>query len=242
MKTYLYMYRYGRNLELLYETPGQLSVDQAPPKHNLKAFVAELYKEGRMLLTEKESKRFLVNYGIPTVKPYPTKNLEEALSLANSVGYPVVLKIVSSDIPHKSDVGGVVTGISSDRELKQEYGRLIKRVQKKVPQASISGISVQKMVEKVDYELILGMKKDKDFGSVILFGMGGIGVEMFQDFSIGSPVKPDPRKTANGRDEGLQDDPGLSGKTACGYAAVGADPGELFQSGRRFSGDRRDRH
>lgn len=187
VKTYLYMYRYGRNLELLYETPGQLSVDQAPPKHNLKAFVAELYKEGRTLLTERESKRFLVNYGIPTVKPYLTKNLEEALSLANSVGYPVVLKIVSPDIVHKSDVGGVMTGIDSDRELKSEYGRLIKRVQKKAPQASISGISIQKMVGKIDYELILGMKKDKDFGSVILFGMGGIGVEIFQDFSIGLP-------------------------------------------------------
>lgn len=187
VKTYLYMYRYGRNLELLYETPGQLSVDQAPPKHNLKAFIAELYKEGRMLLTENESKRFLVNYGIPTVKPHLTKNLEEALGLANSVGYPVVLKIVSPDISHKSDVGGVVTGIDSDRELKNNYERLIKRVQKKVPQASISGISVQQMVEKVDYELILGMKKDKEFGAVILFGMGGIGVEMFQDFSIGLP-------------------------------------------------------
>lgn len=187
VKTYLYMYRYGRNLELLYETPGQLSVDQAPPKHNLKAFVAELHKEGRMLLTENESKRFLVNYGIPTVKPYLTKNLEEALSLANSVGYPVVLKIVSPDITHKSDIGGVMTGIDSDRELKNHYGRLIKSVQKKVPQAAISGISVQKMVEQIDYELILGMKKDKEFGSVILFGMGGIGVEMFQDFSIGLP-------------------------------------------------------
>lgn len=187
VKTYLYMYRYGRNLELLYETPGPLPVDQAPPKHNLKAFIAELYKENRTLLTEKESKRFLINYGIPTVKPYLTKNLEEALGVANSVGYPVVLKIVSPDIVHKSDIGGVVTGIDSDRELKSEYGSLIKRVQKKAPQAAISGISVQQMVEKVDYELILGMRKDKDFGSVILFGMGGIGVEMFQDFSIGLP-------------------------------------------------------
>lgn len=187
VKTYLYMYRYGRNLELLYETPGPLPVDQAPPKHNLKAFIAELYKGGRTLLTEKESKRFLANYGIPTVKPYLTKNLKEALSVANSIGYPVVLKIVSPDILHKSDVGGVVTGIDSDRKLKSEYGHLIKRVQKKAPQATISGISVQQMVEKVDYELILGMKKDKDFGSVILFGMGGIGVEMFQDFSIGLP-------------------------------------------------------
>jgi len=187
VKTYLYMYRYGRNLQLLYETPEQLPVDQAPPKHNLKAFIAELYKDKRLLLTEKESKRFLANYGIPTIKPYLAKDVEDALSLANTIGYPVVLKIVSPDISHKSDIGGVVTGISSDRELKNEYGRLMKRAQKKAPQTSISGVSVQVMVEQIDYELILGMKKDKDFGSVILFGMGGIGVEMFRDFSIGLP-------------------------------------------------------
>lgn len=187
VKTYLYMYRYGRNLQLLYETPETLPVDQAPPKHNLKAFIAEFRKEGRVLLTEKESKRFLTNYGIPTVRPYLTKGTAEAISAAQMVGYPVVLKIVSPDIPHKSNVGGVVTGIASDRELRTEYGRMIKRVQKKAPEATLAGISVQKMIEHVDYELILGMKKDKDFGSVILFGMGGIGVEMFQDFSIGLP-------------------------------------------------------
>ena len=187
IKTYMYMYSYSRNLQLLYETPGELPVDQAPPKHNLKVFIAELKKEERTILTEEESKRFLVNYGIPTIKPYVTKDVSEAIRVSNTINYPVVLKIVSPDISHKSDIGGVVTGVSSDDQLKREYESLIKRVKEKAPQAKIAGISVQKMLEKIDYELILGSKKDKDFGSVIIFGMGGTEAEILKDFSIGLP-------------------------------------------------------
>lgn len=187
VKTYDYMYRYGRNLELLYETPAELSVDQAPPKNNLKALIRRIAKEGRTILTEEESKRFLITYGIPITRPHVAKNAEEAVSMANEIGYPAVLKIVSPDITHKTDVGGVVVGIGSDEELREEYGELIERVRENGPQAKIEGVTVQKSIEDIDYEVILGSKKDKDFGSVVLFGMGGIGVEIFGDFSIGLP-------------------------------------------------------
>lgn len=187
VKTYLYMYKYGRNLKLLYETPAELSVDQAPPKYNLKALISRVVGEGRTILTEEESKRFLMNYGIPITKPCMAKNVKEAISVANRIGYPIVLKIASPDITHKSDVGGVVIGINSDERLREEYDRLIKTVKENVKQAKIGGVTVQKMIEKIDYEIILGAKKDKDFGSVILFGMGGIGAEIFRDFSIGLP-------------------------------------------------------
>ena len=184
VKTYLYMYQYQRNLESLYETPAELPIDQAPPKNNLKALIRRVVKEGRVILNEEESKRFLINYGIPTINARMTVNVEGALSIAKFVGYPVVLKIVSPDITYKSDVGGVVTGVGSDERLSIEYDKLLKRVRENAPHARIEGVTVQKMVEKIDYEIILGAKKDSDFGSVILFGMGGIGVQILRDFAI----------------------------------------------------------
>jgi acetyltransferase len=187
VKTYMYMYKYGRNLELLYETPAELSVDQAPPKSNLKALITRLAKEGTTTVNERDSKRFLSNYGIPTTKPYLAHNVEAALRLANEIGYPVVLKIVSPEITHKTDVGGVVTGINSDEMLKSEYETMMQRVKTSHPHAKISGTTVQKMIEKIDYEIILGARKDRDFGSIVLFGMGGTGAEVFRDFSIGLP-------------------------------------------------------
>lgn len=187
VKTYLYMYKYSRNLTLLYETPSELSLQDAPPKNHLKAFIRRVVREGRTLLTEEESKDFLANYGIPVTMPFMAHDVEGAVSLADRIRYPVVLKIVSPEITHKSDVGGIRTGISSDAQLREEYSALIRSVQEKAPQASIIGVTVQKMIDNIDYEIILGEKKDKDFGSVILFGMGGIGTEVFKDISVGLP-------------------------------------------------------
>jgi acetyltransferase len=187
VKTYEYMYRYARNLELLYETPAELPIDQAPPKHNLKALIRKIVKDGRTILTEEESKRFLMNYGIPVTRPYVAKTVEKAVQRAHEIGYPVVLKIVSPEIVHKSDVGGVAVGIESEKRLREEYEQLIESVTEKAPEARIEGVTVQKMVEDIDYELIVGSKKDADFGSIILFGMGGIGTELFGDFAIGIP-------------------------------------------------------
>ena len=139
-----------------------------------------------MILNEKESFRFLITYGIPAVQAEITQSVEEAVSQANHMGYPVVLKIVSPEIICRSDVGGVVTGIHSDQELRFQYERLLQRTKGYAPEARLEDV-VQKMVEKIDYEIFLGAKKDKDFGSVIVFGIGGVGIEIFKDFSIGLP-------------------------------------------------------
>jgi len=187
VKTYMYMYKYGRNLELLYETPSELSVDQAPPKSNLKALIARLAREGVTTVNEEDSKRFLSNYGIPATRPSMANSVESAVRCANEIGYPVVIKIVSPDITHKSDVGGVAAGIDSDEKMRSEYDEMMRRVRSSCPQAKIVGVTVQSMIEKIDYEIILGARKDRDFGSVILFGMGGTGAEVFRDFSIGLP-------------------------------------------------------
>lgn len=187
VRTYMAMHRYQRNLDLLYQTPAELPVNQAPPKNSLKALVRSICRRSRYALTEEESKRFLVNYNIPTAMTRLARSLDEALNLAHDMSYPVALKIVSPEILHKSDVGGVVLNVRSDQELTERYEALISHISEVLPQATITGVSVQQMVGHVDYEVILGAKKDKDWGSVILFGMGGVGTEIFRDFSIGLP-------------------------------------------------------
>jgi len=187
VKTYMYMYRYRRNLDLLYETPEQLPVDLMPPNTHLKLIARRAIGEGKLLLSQSDADKFLDAYNIPRLQGGFAKTPDEAVMVARRFGYPVVLKIVSQEIAHKSDVGGVVTGINSSERLADEFVKLVDRVKILKPGVEIDGVYVQKMASAVDYELILGSKKDVDFGAVMLFGSGGIGVELFRDFSIGLP-------------------------------------------------------
>ena len=187
VRTYMNMCRYKRHLDQLYETPDELPAHKAPPKDHLKELLKMAIKEGRTLLNEEESKDFLMAYRIPVTTAQVAQDPEVAVSIAEKVGYPVVIKVVSPDISHKSDVGGVTMGIDSSAALKEAYEQLMQRMKERVPNAAITGVAVEKMVTDVDYELILGAKKDKDFGSVILFGMGGTMAEFIKDFSIGLP-------------------------------------------------------
>ena len=187
VKTYLGMYRYSANLDLLYETPAELTIDIAPPRHNLEAMLRRIAKSGRLVLTEEESKRFLTTYGLPVVRQETTHNVGEALVAAKALGYPVVLKVVSHDITHKNAAGGVEVGICSPEDLERSYAQLLERVKLRSPDAEIEGVAVQMMVRHIDYEIILGMKKDRQFGSVIIFGSGGVGAERLADFSVSLP-------------------------------------------------------
>ena len=187
VKIYLYMYSYERNLEILHEMPVEVPIDSAPPKHTLKALVRKILAEGRTILTEEESKRFLTDYRIPTVRTYVAGSVEHAVSIGRSEGYPLLLKIISAAINFKSEAGGLALGIRSEEELRDEYLKMMDRAHAYGSESVVKGVTVQKMIEKIDYEVILGTKKDDDFGSVILFGMGGVGVRIFQDFSIGLP-------------------------------------------------------
>ncbi|PKN84263.1 MAG: acetyl-CoA synthetase, partial [Deltaproteobacteria bacterium HGW-Deltaproteobacteria-1] len=144
-------------------------------------------RENGSILTDEDSRNFLKNYGIPLIQTFTAPNVETAVGHANAIGYPVVLKISSPDIIFRQDVGGVVRNITSDAELRMEYDSLIERVRERQPGATLSGVTVQKMIDVIDYELILGAKKDPDYGAVILFGMGGIGVEIFRDYALGLP-------------------------------------------------------
>jgi acetyltransferase len=188
VRTYMYMYWYRRNLDLLYQTPEELPVDLSPPKSHLKLMIRRAAKkEDRTALVQADVDRFLDAYDIPRAKGALAKSVEQASMIASEIGYPVVLKIASQDVIHKTDVGGVVTGVDSPQTLTEQYQTLMDRVRKAKPDARIDGTYVQKMAKQVNYELILGAKKDNDFGAVILFGMGGIGVELLKDVSIGLP-------------------------------------------------------
>jgi acetyltransferase len=187
VRTYVNMCRYKRHLDELYETPDELPAHKVPSKDHLKGILEMALKEGRTLLNEEESKDFLVTYGIPVTMAQFACDPEAAVSIAEKVGYPVAIKVVSPDISHKSDVGGVIMGIDSSAALQEAYGKLMQMVTKRAPEAAITGVNIEKMFTDIDYELILGAKKDKDFGSVILFGMGGIMAEFIKDFSIGLP-------------------------------------------------------
>src|SRR5665811_2628988 len=183
--TYMYMYQYKRNLELLYETPVELTVDSVPPKQPLLSIIRNALKEDRYTLTETESKKFLEYYNIPVVKTKVAKTADEAAMSASQTGYPVAVKILSPQITHKTDVGGVRLDINSEPELRLAFNEIIQSVKEHNPDAQIQGVTVQKMIKKTGIEIILGAKTDSLFGPVIMFGRGGIDVEIYKDVAIG---------------------------------------------------------
>ncbi len=134
------------------------------------------------ILTEHEAKKLLAKYGIPVTKEQIATSADEALVIALHIGAPVAMKISSPDIPHKSDVGGVVLNV--EREfVRTTYDEMISQVKKTVPDANIEGILVQQMAPP-GQEVIVGLKKDPQFGYALMFGLGGIFVEIYRDVSF----------------------------------------------------------
>jgi acetyltransferase len=187
VKTYGYMYQYKRNLELLYETPEELPVDVVPPKRSLMVIMRNVATENREVLNEAEAKALLEYYSFPVVKTRVARTEDEAVSIACQLHYPVVLKILSPQIIHKTEAGGVALDIKSEDEVRETFNRLMEKAKKYNPNAEILGVTVQPMIKKQGYEVIIGAKTDPLFGPVMLFGMGGVGVELFRDFAIGIP-------------------------------------------------------
>jgi len=187
IESYMYLYHYERHLDQLYETPEELGVKASTHKVMKRKILDAAKKEKRDLLNEIESKTFIELYGIKTTKPFVAENEEKAVQISEKIGYPVVMKIFSPQITHKTEIGGVVLDLKNGTEVKKTFKEMIKRSKEKAPDAKILGVTIQKMVKNSGYELILGSKKDPVFGSVILFGLGGIYTELFKDRSIGFP-------------------------------------------------------
>jgi acetyltransferase len=187
IRTYMYMYNYQANIDLLYETPEELPVDASPPKRPIMAILRNAAFDDREVLTEDEAKKILKYYNFPVVKTSAANNVDEAVAFAQEMGFPVVLKILSPQIIHKSDAGGVILNVNSPHEVREAFEVLIQRATAYNPNAQIIGVTVQPMIKKKGHEIIIGGKTDPVFGPVILFGMGGVGVELFKDYSIGLP-------------------------------------------------------
>ena len=147
------------------------------------AIFEQVKKEGRSVLTEFESKKILKQVGISVVETKLAKTQKEAVLLSQKFGFPVALKIISPDIVHKSDSGGVKLSIHNVTEVKKAYDDILKKVGKQYPNAIIHGISVQKMA-RPGTEVIIGTSQDPQFGPVIMFGLGGIFVELLKDVSF----------------------------------------------------------
>jgi acyl-CoA synthetase (NDP forming) len=143
----------------------------------------QVKKEGRFILTEFESKRILKQAGISVVETKLAKTKKEAVSLSQKMGFPVALKIASPDVIHKSDSGGVKLSLNNGTEVKKAYDEILKKVRKQYPDAVVHGVSVQKMI-RPGTEVIVGTSKDSQFGPVIMFGLGGIFVELLKDVSF----------------------------------------------------------
>ena len=139
--------------------------------------------EGRSLLTEIEAKEVLKQAGISVVETRLATSRDEAVSISQKLGFPVVLKIASSDVVHKSDAGGVKLGLETAEQVGKAYGDIMAAIKKAYPQAKIQGVSVQKMA-RPGVEVIVGMSKDAQFGPVLMFGLGGIYVELFEDVTF----------------------------------------------------------
>jgi len=140
-------------------------------------------KENRANLTEIESKELIKNAGIPVVEVKLARTKAEAVFLGKKMGFPVVLKIVSPDVVHKSDSGGVRLGLANAVQVGKAYSEILTAIKKHYPKAKLEGISVQKMAHP-GVEVIIGMTKDEQFGPVLMFGLGGILVEVLKDVSF----------------------------------------------------------
>ena len=143
----------------------------------------QVKKEGRSTLTEFESKRILKRAGISVVETKLAKTQKEAVLLSKKMGFPVALKITSPDVIHKSDSGGVRLDLNNVTEVKTAYSEMIKTISQQYPDAVIHGVSVQKMI-RPGTEVIVGISQDPQFGPVIMFGLGGIFVEVLKDVSF----------------------------------------------------------
>jgi acetyltransferase len=188
-RSFYYMWRYSENLRLLYETPA--STDESNRKEMDRGaagkIIADVRKAGRTILTEFESKKLLASYGIPTVETRIALTENDAVKQATHLGFPIVLKLYSETITHKTDVGGVQLNLRTASAVRQAWKAIESACTKKVGKEHFQGVTVQPMIKLDGYELIFGSSVDSQFGPVLLFGTGGQLVEVFKDRALGLP-------------------------------------------------------
>jgi acetyltransferase len=184
------MWQYSENLRALYETPEPSAdpADLESGRAKAQAMIEAVKKTGRTILTEAESKDLLGCYSIPTVITKIAKTEAAAAKVAKEIGFPIVLKLYSETITHKTDVGGVQLNLKDEADVRRAFNDIKTAVTEKKGAQHFQGVTVQKMIKLADgYEIILGSSIDPQFGPVLLFGMGGQLVEIFKDKSLSLP-------------------------------------------------------
>jgi acetyltransferase len=187
VRGFLQLVDYARNQRMLMQVPPACTL--APPdRAAARARIADLLAGGTSAVGEADAKAILAAYGIPVVRTETACDLDGALAAARRIGYPVALKILSPDIAHKTDVGGVVLDLADDASLSHALEAMLARVRAARPQARLAGFTVQAMARRPRaHELIVGIGTDPVFGPVVLFGQGGVAVEVTGDRAVGLP-------------------------------------------------------
>jgi acetyltransferase len=188
-RAFTYMWRYTYNLRGLYETPALVEGSEpgADARSKVAGFVQQVRNSGRTMLNEFEAKQLLAHYGIPVVDTRVAEDEEAALTLAAKIGYPVALKLLSNTIAHKTDVDGVRLSLQTPDQVRGAFHSIQVAVTQKAGAEHFAGVTVQPMVRRDGYELILGSTVDAQFGPVILFGSGGVMVEVYRDHALALP-------------------------------------------------------
>jgi acetyltransferase len=188
VNAFVQIVNYLRNQEMLMETPASVCDEFVPDTATARRIVQQVLADCRDLMTEPEAKEVLAAYGIPTVETRIAKTAEDCARLASKIGFPVATKIVSPDISHKSDVGGVVLDLESTEQVQAAATAMLARINQLKPEARVDGFTVQAMARRPEaHELIVGASEDPIFGPVLLFGQGGIAVEVIGDRSVALP-------------------------------------------------------
>ena len=187
VRAFMNLYKYSILIDMLQEIPPKLNKKIKNDKKFASELIKKNIKEKTYLITEFDSKNLLNAYGIPVNKTLIACNEEDAVVFAEQIGYPVVLKICSSKILHKTDVNGVKLNIKNEPEVRKTYNEIIKNTLKVFTANDIQGVTVQKMIDCEHHELIIGATRDNDFGPVIMFGKGGITAELLKDKAVALP-------------------------------------------------------
>jgi acetyltransferase len=185
VRAFLYMVEYARNLEMLLEVPPKIAGDMAFDPEKARRLIADAPDRGFM--PESDANEILAAYGLPMIRTQVAASESQAVRIAGELGYPVVMKLNSPDIPHKTDAGGVRLDLRGDEDVGEAYRQIQSSARQYKPDARIEGVTLQPYFANPDYEILLGAKRDPNFGPVILFGMGGIFTEVLKDRSLGLP-------------------------------------------------------
>tara|TARA_R110002049_G_scaffold182485_2_gene350374 strand:+ start:114968 stop:117676 length:2709 start_codon:yes stop_codon:yes gene_type:complete len=192
VRAFMHLVTYGRNRETLYETPREVPMNFPLDRERLRAVFDTILSEGQDLLSETTSKALLDAYEIPVTQTFVARSADDAVQYADRVGYPVVLKVFSPNITHKTDVGGVELNLLDAAEVTKAFDRIKESVRQCQPNARIDGVTVQRMLVRPNgQELIIGAKRDPVFGTVLMVGAGGTNAELFRDRALELPPLSD---------------------------------------------------